>query len=307
MGNILIIKEGLETSSIPKESRNQAILDFFNTKGYAENRKHKYYLDEDVYIHTFSYGNYFPGFVNLTYDQLCAIPTLSGIEQTTFQLLQYYITKTPNSFVSCEDFSSYGPPRAESGFRRPDNSTPCYISDFESFCKWEMEWYSENPKAIEWKENMNEFMPRPDLTEIILKHEIYIHKDRDEVADLIKKKYDTKHIFHNGIVEYKGTEMRAYFKEIAHKVLLANYYKYEDSLSHMESKHVRTPRNVYSLITKSGKRHFISLDYAHGMLEICNEHGDHIGEYRIDGSFNSSATPETHSLHCVKDWLKIRH
>lgn len=307
MGNILIIKEGLETSSIPENCRNQAILDFFNAKDYAEKRGHRYYIEEGVFIHTFSYGNYFPGFVNMSYAQICSIPSLSGIEQTTFQLLQYYITQTPNPSVSGEDFVNYNLPKAASGFRRPDYSTSNYISDFRSLCEWEIVWYSKNPGDIEWKEDMNEFMPRPDLTQIILMHEINAYKHKDEVADLLKKKYDTKHIFHNGIVAYKGTELSAYFKEIAHKVLSANYYKHEDILSHMESKHVHTQRYIYSLITKSGKRHFISLDCAHGMLEICNEYGDHIGEFRIDGSSNSPATPETHSLNCVKDWLKRRH
>ena len=304
MGNILIIKDGLETSSIPETRRDKALLDFFHMKNKAEMRGHIFYLSEAVFFHSYSYGFYYPGFVNLTYDEIRSISSLKGIEQTTIELVQTYMIECPNPHVAEADFLSYDMPRAKSGFFNPPCLSEDYIYDFHTFCDWERKWNSQNQAKIEWKDNMIEFMPRPDLTNMILMREINSHKCRKEVKDMLKAGCNHTHIFHDGIVAFKGTELKAYFIMIAHEVLLANYYTYEPLLSQMESKHTCSPRKIYSLITKSGKRHFISLDCAHGMLEICDDHGTHIGEYRIAGTFNSQATPITHSLHCIKNWLK---
>lgn len=43
------------------------------------------------------------------------------------------------------------------------------------------------------------------------------------------------------------------------------------------------------MINRDGKRQYISLDFAHGMFEYIDSHGNHIGEYRLTGDFNSSA------------------
>ncbi len=304
MGNILIIKDGLETSSIPETRRDQALLDFFHMKNQAELRGHSFYVSEAVFLHTYSYGFYYPGFVNLTYEEIRSIPSLKGIEQTTIELLQAYMIECPNPAIAEADFSIYDMPRAESGFSISFDLGQDYIFDFPTYCDWERRWNSQNPDKIEWKDNMIEFMPRPDLTKMILIREINSHKCRKEVKDMLEAGCKHTHIFHDGIVARKGTELKAYFIKIAHEVLLANYYTHEQLLSQMESKQTHSSRHIYSLITKSGKRHFISLDFGHGMLEICDEHGVHIGEYRIDGTFNSPATPTTHSLHCVKNWSK---
>lgn len=50
MGNILIIKDGLETSSIPETRRDKALLDFFHMKNMAEMRGHIFHLSEAVFF-----------------------------------------------------------------------------------------------------------------------------------------------------------------------------------------------------------------------------------------------------------------
>lgn len=306
MGCVLIIKDGLETELIPECQREAAILEFFNMKSQAEDRRHRFMIDAAVFEHTYSYGAFYPGFVNLTYDSFRTIPSLKGVGQTAAQMFQDYWMQCPNPQICERDFHGLELPRTLSGF----NNGCCdsdYIFDEWTFVKWENAWFTENPDKIEWPESSNEFMPRLDLTERILIREFDSHKDRKEVKELVQRNYSIPHIFHEGIVAHKGQEMTAYFTKLAHEVLSANYYKYEASLSKKEQDYMGKPRSIYSLVTKSGKMHFVSLDCAHGMFEICNDKGVHIGEYRIDGSFNSDATPETHSLRCVRDWLKCKN
>ena len=307
MGDILIVKEGLETDLIREGMREVAILNFFNMKDRAEKCGYRFMIDSAVLQAQYSYGDFYSEFIFLEYDKFCTIPSLKGISQTTAQIFQYYFMKTPNTPICTEEFSELKKPCALSGFNNGCYEGLNYIFDEYTFLKWENTWFLGNPDKIEWRGDNNEFMPRLDLTERILTREFELHKELKEVKDLVNKKYSLINIFHEGIVAHKGHDKMAYFIEIAKEVLCANYYKYEKTLSDMEHKRTGKIRVIYSLITKSGNQHFISLDFAHGMLEICNDRGDHIGEYRIDGSYNSEATPESHSLRCVKDWLKQKH
>jgi len=74
-------------------------------------------------------------------------------------------------------------------------------------------------------------------------------------------------------------------------------------LSNLERQYAKSLREIYSIMNKDSKLQFISIDFAHGMFEFHDENGEHQGEYRFDGSYNSPKQPD-HSFKCMKQWHK---
>ncbi len=58
-------------------------------------------------------------------------------------------------------------------------------------------------------------------------------------------------------------------------------------------------RKIFSLTGHDGKKKYISIDFKHGFFEFHDYRGDHLGEYRFNGEFNSEADP-SHNLKSVK-------
>ena len=83
----------------------------------------------------------------------------------------------------------------------------------------------------------------------------------------------------------------------------ANLYQREVELEKLEADHGnKLAERIYSL--KIGHKYqFLSIDKQHGMLELCDDKGDHQMEIRFDGTKNKDREVD-HSLKCVKEWKK---
>jgi hypothetical protein len=93
----------------------------------------------------------------------------------------------------------------------------------------------------------------------------------------------------------KGHNTEAYTIEIGEKVAELNYYVYLPNLSRNERDETKSLRTIFRLVNRHGHKQYISLDHKHGMFEYHNSDGEHIGEFKFDGTFNSG--PEvSHNL-----------
>lgn len=81
-----------------------------------------------------------------------------------------------------------------------------------------------------------------------------------------------------------------------------NHYVYLEEASQMEASAAQSPRCIYGL--KHNERwQFVSLDMRHGFFEFVNDLGDHLGEKRFDGSFNSGSEVD-HGFRVISQWIR---
>lgn len=279
----------METKNIPSGNLNAAVHDFCAMKTNAEKAGDKFYAAPELYNHHYSFGNLWSDFVFQSWPEIQAVPSLRGISQITIQLLQNSMQKYPRSLKEGDaNFDNLSDPKSNAGFRQ---STPMedYICCCEEWREWHRQWLMNHPKDIDWTDDANLLFPNPATVLGILRAEL----QKEGVMAGGDKEVAT--LFHERVMKHKGTELKAYATEIGDKICTAGYYQYEHQLSVDESLQCGSPRRIYSIENKNNKMQYISIDFAHGMFELLDEHGSHLGEYRFDGSFNATAEV-SHSL-----------
>lgn len=297
-GHILVIPEGLETQAIPQSERDQTVRDFLDMKSVAERDGDQVYADNDIYSHDYSYGNIFTDLIYISWPALLQKETLKGISQNTHQLITR-ISQHPG-FLPCSDpknFLSSHNHATQAGFKIPMPPHP-YIYDDSTRLQWHEKWYSEHPEKIIWPGQGNIF-PCPDKIIQILKRELSKHNIAIPQTD-----DDIVSSFHEEVMKHKGPDIHAYAGEIGAEICFCNYYKEEIVLSRLEERRNGSFRKIFSILSKQGKRQFLSIDFKHGMFEFLDHTGTHIGEYKYDGSHHKDAQPEDHSLLCMKEWVQ---
>ena len=304
-GSLWITTEGLELLNVPEDERDRVVLEFFEMKTEAERCNDKFYALQDIFTHHFSYGNFCSDFLYPSWPDFHACKSLAKISQSTYQFLQSFSQRPLfNIMESEEEFSQKEYPRDLSGF----GYAVCNLSHWT---EWHRAWYAEHPKEIDWTDAGNGWMPRLDLTLKILRRELlkkFEEKNDSQEAQLLLLQISDEcvaHEFHEKVMRHQGKRLEAFASEIGRKICVSNYYTHEKELSAMEHRIAKSLRQIYSIIGPHGRRQFISIDFRHGMFEFHDEDGNHLGEFRFDGTWNSDAD-SSHSLKCVKPWLKRR-
>lgn len=309
-GSLLVTIEGMEIAEIPADSRDQAIGDFHRMKVEAERQHDCFYALPDLYSHKFSYGDLYTGLLYRAWSDFHADPVLKCISQNTYQLIQ--------SFSQCIKLSSID---SEEGFR--DKKMPqayigyCnskgygeFVGNVSDLEKWHRVWYIAHPQDIDWSGTQNDWLPRKDLILDILRRELQAKlvedgSKPDNAKQVVNAIADVNvvHEFHDKVMKHKGDNLEGYASQIGDEICRSNYYRFEQELSNMEQQNARSLRKIYSIVNKYGREQFISIDFGHGMFEFHNENGDHMGEYRFDGTLNSCAEVD-HGLKCLMQWRK---
>lgn len=290
MGNIKMVPEGMDTYNIDEKERDNAVRCFFIMKNTAEKEKDTFYAHKSFYDHTFSYGNFFSDFIYQSWENIQKIPSLKGIEESTIE----YILSSSQNFpkeISDTDFCLLEDPKATAGFKQPTRPSSEFIFDKDSWQKWNREWFTNNQENIDWSHATNMLFPKPAIIEEIIREELLKHK--------IDPKEDIIHQFHDKVMKHKGKELIAYATLIGTQICKSNFYVYEEELSKKEQKACSSLRKIFSIVNSKKKKQYISIDFAHGMFEFLDEHGNHQGEYRFDGSFNSHPEKD-HSFRTLK-------
>jgi len=325
MGNILLTQEGLETSTIEEKSRNESLLNFYEMLDKALKAGDRFYMTEDSWKYKYSYGDYFPAFVHLSWDEFKKIESLRGVEERVYQYVtnNFQYSFTPKTIKDEEEFEQQDKPQGQGGIEHSD-STSDFLCNVPRWEKWHRDHLIAHPEAIRWEANFP-FIPNVEAVYKILKEEVlnYIKREYDEQiskarapeseidriwSEVYNDKIDRSK---KGAIPMKGkaitlflhrvvlpskskAEMIAYCKQIGKKVCQANYYNYECELSRREEQACGSPRKIYSIV-KAGKKQYISLDFHKGMFEFHDEYGIHLGEYLFDGTKNKDAE-ESHNL-----------
>lgn len=308
-GSLLVTVDGMEVANIEESQRDKAIRDFYEMKFHAERCHDCFYALSDLFSHTFSFGNFYTGFLFKSWPAFHADRTLSCISQNTYQLILSFsqCLKLP-SLESEEAFQEKEKPLAHSGYSNPQNYHD-FVSCKKDWEEWHKRWYTAHPQDIDWSSASNSLFPRQDLIRDILRREILLKFcescSRDEALLKLNEIKDDEvaNVFHEQVMKHQGDRIEGYAFGIGEEICLSNYYSYEPELSDMERQFAKSMRAVYSLINKNGVIQFVSIDFKHGMFEFHDENGTHIGEFRFDGTYNS--TPEKdHSLKCIDEWRR---
>ncbi|MDE7160125.1 MAG: hypothetical protein K2O24_04700 [Muribaculaceae bacterium] len=102
--------------------------------------------------------------------------------------------------------------------------------------------------------------------------------------------------FHREVMNHKGGTISAKAVDFGGMICEANFYVFEQDLTAAETEAAGgSMRRIYSLTGHDGKKQYISIDCKHGMFEFHDHRGNHLGEYRFNGEFNSGADP-SHNL-----------
>lgn len=326
MGSILITQEGVETSTIEESYRDKSLYNFYMMFNKALDAADSFFMTEDAYKHTYSYGDYFPSFLNLSWEEFCQKESLKGINFNTYN----YITNNfrnlyPKSVTNAEDFDCQKAPKGRGGFEH-SNDPKDFLCNILHWEKWHCDYLTTYPKEIKWEEN-SPFIPNINAVYEILKEEILLYirrkyetrvgnatnKDQEinkiceelfkdkayHVNEDIKEKLKSNAIallFHKVVMNSFKThaDMTAYCKKIGKRVCEVNYYQYEKDLSSKEQQLCASLRCIYGII-KNGEKQYISLDFHKGMFEFHDFWGRHLGEFYFDGTWNKKGE-ESHNL-----------
>lgn len=329
MGSILITQEGVETSTIEENHRDESLYNFYMMLNKALAAGDCFFMTEEAYAHEYSYGEYYPSFVHLSWDEFRQKESLRGVSwKTYYDITNNFRNRLPKKVTNEEEFERQNEPKGKGGFEHADNPED-FLYNIAHWEKWHCDYLTDHPEKTKREEDSS-FIPNVDEVYKILKEEIlsYIeNKCRDRISQAtnaeqeIKKIWDelfankdyhddqditrpikknaTALFFHHVVMRSKEqASMISYCKEIGDKVCRKNYYKYVAELSSEEQRACGSLRRIYC-IEKNGGKQYISLDFHKGMFEFHDEKGRHLGEFLFDGTQNKKAE-ESHNLKTLK-------
>lgn len=306
-GHILLTIAGVNLASIEKERRNVVVKNFCDMRDKAFGEwKDKFYAD---------YGK--NNIVEL-YSHCCERPSYwEGVDTKVIQLLQQTFSNFP-IHVNVEYFCNQPEPRTEGGFDYQGHPVINYVYDCSSLENWHNVWNRNHTDLIEWESEIFPFKSK--IIEIMKKELECISGDSinynpSERKDLLrmqnhdyKSDNDVVNCFHNLIIKHKSAsgEGIAYVKIMGEEICNCNGYHREQELERLEEKEGGNnhAERIYSIKKKNGEFIFLCIDKQHGMLEWCDDKGNHQGEVRFDGSPNKPAKPD-HGLKYVAEWKRL--
>ncbi len=287
-GNIFLDNAGIDFSLVAKENCECAIKKFVQMVAEARNCHDTFY---------YSGGEKWDVFYSKSSD--FRDPYWQGAGQIAQQLL-FNVSDpifTKSRPESTNDFGAKPDPKTHGGFQYQNHPKSNYVYDFPSIDKWHHDYLSANPRLLEWN-GTNGIITRPDLVDYIMKRELQSREIQ------IKKRSSIANTFYDEIMKKldKSGVIIAYSQRIGSEICLANYYKREPELESLEHKEGNKKVSMIFSIIKDNKYQFLSIDTQHGMFELCDDKGDHKGEYRFDGSINTKTPEPDHGLQCVAKW-----
>ena len=286
-GNIFLDEEGLKIQNVIANERISAVENFcvMREEAKKEGDIFHYKYDTSCSIYSIHYNSEDPHY--------------KLIGQILLQRLKEAFGNFPNPVKSLDEFEAKSEPRTHGGYKYEKCPSSDYIYDKETINSWHAEWYFKHPEAIDWKKFNNDIWPRYDLTIEILKQELLKAGE-----DIPAKEKDIANCFHENIMKHLDERERiSKAKKIGAAICEANYYHREVELEKLEAAHGNGQADLIYSIKKNDEFQFLSIDKQHGMLEWCDDKGNHQGEMRFDGSDNSRKEDD-HSLQCVAEWKK---
>ena len=286
-GNIFIDNDGADVRKIDINNRNQVLRDYIDMFDSANKNRDRFFRVngkewDDFYVYLFTPNNQYWENVDMTI-------------KTYFQN-EFYFPKMINSIA---DFEVLQGPKAHGGFKYQGHPLTDYIHNIMTWENWHYKWNLEHPNDPEADALHNGIWICFNRVLTILSYEL---KKVNIPVPLEPQRIVCE--FHERKMKHLDERERiSESKRISAKICEANLYQREVELEKLEADHGnKLAERVYSL--KIGNKYqFLSIDKQHGMLELCDDKGDHQMEIRFDGTKNKDREVD-HSLKCVKEWKK---
>ncbi|WP_312296767.1 hypothetical protein [Chryseobacterium sp.] len=281
-----------------EDNKIYSLNNFLEAGNHARKNHDTINSTNELFSHKFSWGYFYDDFVYKPYSELIQKDTWNWLPQTLHQAFTTFFFQNPSGrsdfanldeFIDCYKSENLGSIGCQCKAIESD------VFDVLSWHLWKNSFYRENPHLYIWKSNDHKFLPNKTFSDSILEREIRLHGKIDKIPE---NQNSIGLTFHNEVMKLKGPEIQAYTIQIATEIAEANFYKFEKQLSANEKEHTKSPRKIFSTVNQEGEKIYLSLDHAHGMFELHNFRGEHLGEFKFDGSFNSIAD-QTHSLKTI--------
>lgn len=310
-GHILITQEGAEIARISRDERDNVVRAFYEMYFNAMSNGDKFYMLNEAYTHQYSYGECYPSFLSLSWDEFRNTPSLEGISFNTYNCIADSLQNLPICIADERHFTSLKIPRAEGGFKYSESDTD-YLHNTFQWLLWRKRHLTVHPEDIVW--DSHPFLPNQEVIRTIIEQEIYSHFTKENVLNYLSKpEYHQFEdiskpckmnalilLFHKEVMKLypSGGEKQGYSHKVGGNICESNYYQFEQRLSSAEQQSCGAQRYIYSVL-KQGRKQYISLDVEKGMFEFYDEYGKHIGEYHYDGTRNTEAKP-SHNLRTIR-------
>lgn len=290
-GNILLVEEGAFSKINPLNAES-AVTDFAYMVKEADASKDALFYDSEEWEQF--YAN--------SYDP--TNPCWKGIGDIAFSLL-FNVSNPIFLPVGIDKgyFIKKSDPKVNGGFQYDASPTDdSYVYSKETIEEWHDSWFIRHPERIDWTIHGNEIWPRFDRTVKIMCDEL-----KRKGVEIPQTDKEISTAFHESVMKPLNERERiSLAKTIGEKICKANYYQRENELEKLEYDHGNSRAEMIFSIKKDGRYQFLSVDKQHGMLELCDDNGQHKGEWRFDGTPNGKDTEEAdHGLRCVAEWKRI--
>lgn len=284
--NVIVFLDGCITDDV-----NMSI------EGYSKMIKEAYSCSDSIYYEDSEEWDAY--WEKVAENDLCDV-YWKGASQTVLQLLTCSFDTPVFGVLNCiDEFEEKNKPKTYGGFQYNGCPTSDYVCNKETIDKWHDEWFYNNPDRIDWSEFSHNIWPRYDRLIDIIKAELIMHN-----IEIPLKNSDYINCFYEQVVKHKNErDMITYIQGVVEKICSANYYHRERELERLEQQRGNSNAKIIYSIKKEGNFLFLCVDTRHGMLEYCDDRGEHIMEIRLDGTKNKSQEVD-HSLKCVIDWKR---
>lgn len=284
-GNIFVDKEGADIEKIEVAKRNEVIRDYYVMRERAKSIDDKFFFINSQEWETFYANLWSPD-----------NPYWNGIEMNYIISLQN--GAFPQKMIDdIAEFDALPEPKSHGGYRYDYHPSTNYIHDMETWREWHTKWNLDHLDDKDSDPLYNAIWPRFDRIIDILRQELLkagknVPSNENEIVNS----------FYEQVMKHLNERERiSVSKRIGAAICEANYYQREVELEKLEADHGnKHAERIYSI--KIGTNYqFLSIDKQHGMLELCNDKGDHQIEKRFDGT-NNKYGDANHSLFCVREW-----
>ncbi|WP_294331832.1 hypothetical protein [uncultured Chryseobacterium sp.] len=294
----LVINHITFTLNEAEDNNILSLTNFLDAGNHARKNHDIINSTTELFLHKFTWGYFYDDFVYKSYSELIQKDSWKWLPQTVHQAFTTFFFQNPSGrsdFANFDEFLNFYKLENLGSIGCKCKLTNSDVYDIMTWHLWKNSFYQENPQLYIWKPKDHEFLPNKSFSDNILEREVLKHGKIDKLSE---NKNSVGLTFHNEVMKLKGPNLRAYTLQIATEIAEANFYKYEKELSVNEKEFTGSPRKIFSMINKKGEKIYLSIDHAHGMFEYHNFRGEHLGEYKFDGSFNSYSD-SSHNLKTI--------
>jgi hypothetical protein len=303
MGNLIFQTIPQKFEDLPVSDREVILEDFIYALDSIRLAKDSISITDDTISDC---NDFFANIFMVNY----ADSRITGVKRIILELFRTFGYKSPyfytSSFPNSADFFTH--------FRESLTGVLSFSGIYKGdvYCEkshltWKLREFTDYELAFDWTSTVDDhgFFPLPFLIYKILRREIEKFPT-EKILDVEKIDLKANYLprvnwkpviksvlkelaifFHDEVLRKKGPETGAYSLTLGNEILESNGYRFEAELSSRVKEDASgSKRKIYSIL-KNGENQFVSIDFKHGMFELHNSKGEHLGESKFDGSYNS--------------------